>query len=227
MLKECKLHGYFRGAKCHNCDSEGKFLMNDAELERLGRIMAGCLRHFPERYDLQVDEHGWTEIHRFVDAVRDRERDFHWLRPHHIKAVIETDPKGRYQYQGGNIRATYGHSLDVKLDHPIGNIPDILYYPVTSEEVDIILETGLKPSDRKKVHLSRSVDKALEAGMSRVANPIILAVDTKTAIIDGIVIQRAAPTVFLADEIPPKYLKRLDLQRKENDKALTAQQPSQ
>lgn len=215
MLKECRLHGYFRGERCPNCDDEGRFLMNDAELERLGRIMAGCLRHFPERYDLQIDAQGWIEVHKFVDAVRDRERDFHWLRPHHIRAVIETDPKGRYQYMGSSIRATYGHSLDVKLNHPVDNIPDTLYYPVTAEEIDIILETGLKPSDRKKVHLSKSVDNALEAGMSRVDNPIILAVDTKTAIIDGIAIQKAAPTVFLTDEVPPKYLKRIDVGKME------------
>src|SRR5438093_1246021 len=55
MLKECRSHGYFREEFCPHCGSEGKFLLNDEEVELLGRTMAGVLRHFPERYGLEID----------------------------------------------------------------------------------------------------------------------------------------------------------------------------
>ena len=72
------------------------------------------------------------------------------------------------------IRATYGHTIDVNLDDlPIADI-DEFYYPVTEEEVDIIIEGGLHPTDRKKVHLSGSIEKALEAGKVRTERPLIL-----------------------------------------------------
>lgn len=208
MLRECKEHGYFRGEKCPTCGEDGKFLMNKEELDTVGRTMAGVLRHFPRRFRLDMDEHGWVKLYSFVEAVRARRRDFRWLRVHHIQAIVETDEKGRYQIKSGLIRATYGHSIDVDLDLPTDNIPDKLYYPTTEEEIDILLENGLKPADRRKVHLSKSKKDAEIAGRFRVNNPVIIEVDAKKAIEDGIVIKRAGNTVFIVDEVPNKYLSK-------------------
>ncbi len=49
MLGKCDEHGYYRGETCPVCNTKGKFLMSDRELDSLGRIMAGVLRHFPEK----------------------------------------------------------------------------------------------------------------------------------------------------------------------------------
>jgi putative RNA 2'-phosphotransferase len=210
MLRECREHGYFRGEECSICGEEGKFLASDVELNNLGRLMAGVLRHFPERFGLTMDDQGWIDMRGFIQAVQMRRRDFHWLRPHHIHAIIETDPKGRYQFKNGTIRATYGHSFEVDLELPTNNIPELLFYPTTEEEVDILLETGIRPSDRKKVHLSKSFEDAEVAGKHRVEEPIILSVDAKKAINEGIVIQKAGKTVFVTDLVPPGYIKKAD-----------------
>jgi putative RNA 2'-phosphotransferase len=192
MLRECRDHGYFRGEDCPICGEEGKFLASQEELDNLGRLMAGVL----------------IDMREFTQAVQLRRRDFHWLRSHHIHAIIETDPKGRYQFKNGSIRATYGHSFDVDLELPSENIPDELFYPTTEEEVDILLETGIRPSDRKKVHLSKTFDDAEIAGKHRVEEPIILEIDAKSAVEKGVLIQKAGTTVFVTDMIPPEFLKR-------------------
>ncbi len=210
MLRECRVHGYFRGTECPVCGESGRFLMNDRELNRVGRTLAGTLRHFPDKFALNMDEHGWVDLERFVRSLRRRSPRLRWLKPHHIQGIIETDPKGRYQYRNGKIRATYGHSIDVDLDLPTNNIPPTLYYPATEEEIDILLETGLKPSDRKMVHLSKTYEDAEIAGKHRVDNPQIIEVNAKKCIEDGVVIQRAAPTVFLVKEVPPEYLSRAE-----------------
>jgi len=210
MLRECRDHGYFRGTECPICGEEGKFLANEQELDNLGRLMAGVLRHFPERFGISMDDHGWVDMREFISAVQLRRKDLHWLRPHHLHAVIETDPKGRYQYKNGSIRATYGHSFDVELELPTDSIPEMLFYPTTEEEVDILLETGIRPSDRKKVHLSKTFEDAETAGKHRVENPIILSVNAKKAREEGIQIQKAGKTVFVTDMIPPTYIKKMD-----------------
>ena len=92
---------------------------------------------------------------------------YHWLRPHHLVAIAETDAKGRYEVKDDRVRATYGHTLEVDLDLPTENIPDRLYFPVTAEEAAIVLEVGLKPSDRRKVHLSKTAADARAAGKVR------------------------------------------------------------
>lgn len=211
MLKECKEHGYFRAETCPVCGDEGRFLMNTDELDRLSRTMAGVLRHFPDRFDLKMDNHGFVDLRDFVSALQRKQRRYHWVRPHHIIAIIETDNKGRYEYRDGLIRATYAHSFEVELDLPAGGTPDTLYYPTTQEEVDIVLETGLKPSDRKMVHLSRGIGDAVNAGRVRTENPVILEIDSRAATSDGIVIQKAGRTVYLTNEIAPKYLKKLEV----------------
>lgn len=208
MLKECRSHGYFRDEYCPVCGSESKFLLNDQEVELLGRTMAGVLRHFPQRYGLEMDEHGWVDMRDFITAVQIRNKRFRFLRPHHIVGLVETDPKGRYQFLDGKIRATYGHSLDIDLDLPTEGIPDVLYYPTTEEELHLLLEAGLRPADRKMVHLSATYESAMEAGRVRIQSPLILEVDAKRARETGVVIHKAGKTVYTSKEIPGEFLSR-------------------
>jgi putative RNA 2'-phosphotransferase len=206
MLKECRSHGFFREEFCPSCGGKAKFLLSDKELDSLGRTMAGVLRHFPERYGLDMDENGFVDLRDFITALQIRNKKFRFLKPHHILGVIETDAKGRYEFRDGKIRATYAHSFEVELDLPQENIPDILYYPTTEEESPILMEIGLKPSDRKMVHLSHSYEDAMEAGLVRTDDPIILEVNTEKARDQGTIIMKAGKTVYVTKETPPDCL---------------------
>ncbi|HXQ94021.1 MAG TPA: RNA 2'-phosphotransferase [Thermoplasmata archaeon] len=206
MLKECAQHGYFRAENCPVCGGSGRFLMNDRELDHLGRVMTGVLRHFPEKYSLTVEERGWIALPTLVQAIQTRHRGYHWLRVHHLVAIAESDPKGRYEVKDDKVRATYGHTIEVALDLPTENVPAELYFPVTPEEASIVLEVGLKPSDRRKVHLSKTAEDARAAGVVRTPEPVILSIDADAAQAEGIVIMRAGKTVYLADQVPAKFL---------------------
>ncbi len=215
MLRECPDHGYFRGETCPMCDNGGRFLMSTEELDRLGRIMAGVLRHFPQRFGLRMNRHGYVDINALVREVRKRRQQFHWMRPHHIRAIVITDPKGRYQVVGTKVRATYGHSIEVELDLPEEDIPDNLYYPTGEEDLNDLLENGITPSDRRDVHLSHSAKDAYVAGSYRIEVPIILEVDANGCMEDGIMIQKAGTTVYLTKDVPPKYLKVIEFDKSE------------
>lgn len=210
MLKECPQHGYFRADSCPVCGQVGRFLMNDRELDHLGRILTGVLRHFPDRYGLEVDQHGWIDLARIARAISQRHPAYHWLRAHHLVAIAETDAKGRYEVRGDRVRATYGHTLEIDLDLPTDEIPEHLYYPVTQDEAAIVLEVGLRPSDRRKVHLSKTAADAAAAGRVRTPEPILLEVDTRKAREQGIVIMQAGKTVYLVDQVPAELLRRLE-----------------
>jgi putative RNA 2'-phosphotransferase len=210
MLSECEEHGYYRGETCPVCDKKGKFLMSDNELNSLSRIIAGALRHFPEKLGLMMDGKGWVEISSLIEAIGTSRSGFDWLRIHHIEALVETDKRQRYQIDGGMIRATYGHTIDINPDDlPLADI-DEFYYPVTEEEIDIILEGGLHPIDRKKVHLSGSIEKALEAGLVRTEDPMILKIDGKKARKDGLKIYHAGKDVYITDAIDSKYISKVE-----------------
>jgi len=81
MIRDCNTHGFFDGHNCPACNNEGKFIMSDRERDILGRRMAGILRHFPEKFDLDMDINGWVDVREMVEALRNRDRRMHWLRP--------------------------------------------------------------------------------------------------------------------------------------------------
>lgn len=211
MLRECPNHGYYRGESCADCGEEGRFLMNSHELDRVGRILAGALRHFPEKFGVTMDAEGWVRIEEFCNELRDQKDELHWVKPYHIVALGVTDPKGRYQIEGEQIRATYAHSIDVDLSSlPEDDVPRALYYPVSEEELDVVLDRGLTPADRKMVHLSGTYESAVTAGEHRVDEPIILEIDAAKAQETGITIRKAGTTVYVTDEVPPRFVDRAE-----------------
>jgi putative RNA 2'-phosphotransferase len=208
MMKECEAHGYYRDEICPVCGEPGKFLMNDSEVERLGRTIAGILRH--GRFEPKMDDQGFVGMREMMFIIKENVHRMHWLRPHHIIALVETDPKGRYQISGDMVRATYGHSIPLDLELPSDDVPPKLFFPTTTDELNIILEMGLMPSDRSMVHLSLTYDDAMRAGKVRVDDPVILEVDAHTAMDEGYSIGKAGRTVFLARQIPPECLSIAD-----------------
>jgi putative RNA 2'-phosphotransferase len=109
------------------------------------------------------------------------------------------------------IRATYGHTIDIRLDDlPLAEI-DEFFYPVTEEEIDIILEGGLNPIDRKYVHLSGSMEKAIEAGKVRTEEPLILRIDGKKARENGVQIYHAGKDVYITERIDAEYLSKAEV----------------
>lgn len=211
MLAQCRAHGYYRGEECPLCDEKGRFLMKDFEIDRVGRMMAGILRHFPERFDLSMDGRGWVDLDDFVKAIKDSRQNYQrWLRSEHIEALVETDEKGRYQIDGGMVRATYAHSVDVNLDDLPEATVDQLYFPVAEEELDMVLDTGLRPSDRNMIHLSATPEKAYSAGRVHMREPIILEVDVAKATGRGDFIYRAGKSVYITDAVEPECIKVFD-----------------
>ena len=200
MIRECEEHGYFRNERCPYCGEEGKFIMSDFEVEKIGRTLAAILRH--GKFGLDMDAQGNVSLKDVMAKIRERNPRMNWLRARHIEALLETDPKRRNQISNDNIRATYGHTnpLDNRLD--CEDIPDELFYPATPEEAEIILESGIFPSDRAMVHLSRGYRDAVRAGSVRTEDPVILVIDTGVCMELGSDIGRAAKTVYLCRSVP-------------------------
>jgi putative RNA 2'-phosphotransferase len=212
MIRECTNHGYYADDDlCPACNAEGRFIMRTGERNSIARRLALVLRHAPEKFDLEMDINGWVDVKDIVRQFKKQGgKRNHWLRPHHLSAIVETDPKGRNDIRGNTIRATYGHTVEIEIDLPTDNIPDALYYPCDPVETENLLEVGISPSGRSHVHLSASIKTAAEAGHVHFALPTILEVDTAQMIAAGETIWHAGITVYLTDNTPAKYLSVID-----------------
>jgi putative RNA 2'-phosphotransferase len=96
--------------------------------------------------------------------------------------------------------------VDVDLDYPDNTLPE-LYYGASREEVDILLEKGLKPIKQRYVHLSTSKEKALEVAKIHTDDPILILVDASEAQKNGVRMISATENIVLSEDISPQYLK--------------------
>lgn len=184
--------------------------MSTRERDSMARKLALVLRHAPEKFDLEMDINGWIDVRDIVRKFKDGRRRQHWLRPHHLSAISETDPKGRYEVRGNMMRATYGHTVEIELDLPSANIPDSLFYPCDPNESENLLEIGISPGDRSHVHLSATIRSAAEAGRFHHSDPTIIEVDTARMTASGETIWHAGVTVFLTDSVAGEFLSIVD-----------------
>lgn len=113
-----------------------------------------------------------------------------WVNEEYIKGIVKNDTKGRYELVDGRIRAKYGHSIEAQPKLPLASFKK-LHHGTTKKAAEQILKEGLKPVGRQKVHLSATIDDAIEAGKRRTNRPIILEIDAEQALKQEIKIQKA------------------------------------
>ncbi|OUJ19212.1 RNA:NAD 2'-phosphotransferase KptA [Methanonatronarchaeum thermophilum] len=179
--------------------------MSEDKVTALGKIVSGSLRHFPRDIGVELDDDGWASLDNLYSSISRRNR-YNWLEKQHIEVLVQTDEKGRYEIRDGEIRATYGHTVDVDPELPMVEAPEELYYGSSEEEAGRVLEIGLKPADKVKVHLSEEKESALQVASSSTDNPILIIVRSREAQVSDVDIRKAAKGVWVADEIPPAYL---------------------
>jgi len=205
MIRECPNHGYFRGEVC-KCGDTGRYVMNTERTERMGRFISGALRHFPDDLGLAMNQNGWVNIEVLLDVMKSR---YPWASAQNLGALVESDKKSRYQISDNNIRARYGHSINVDLDF-LDNDLEFLYYGASQEEADIIKEMGIRPIRQRYIHLSTTYEKAIEAASYHSDNPVIFKLDAFGAMDSDVTMMIANEFIVLSEEIPPDFLEIMD-----------------
>jgi putative RNA 2'-phosphotransferase len=202
-IRRCEEHGFFAAETCPLCDVADEHILSSERQTRLSKFMSGALRHFPDDVGVKLDDRGWTEYDALVETVTNR---YSWTEPDHIAAVIETDPKGRFERDSGRVRAAYGHSIDVALEATDTPVPDRLYHGTTPANQTAISREGLRPKNRQAVHLSETPTEAREVGRRHASEPIVLEIDTRRMVENGRRIMKRGRGVYTTEAVPPEYI---------------------
>jgi putative RNA 2'-phosphotransferase len=170
--------------------------------EGLSRFLSFLLRHRPVNYPLHFDKQGFVEWNEVVRTVQTRFAD---ITAEEVLDVIENSDKKRFELREGKARATYGHSFPVDLGLETVEPPARLYHGTARDLAQSILREGLKPRGRQYVHLSLSLEEAIDVGKRRDPAPSIVVVDSRAAHASGVLFYSCGQ-LFLTREVPPMFL---------------------
>ena len=152
------------------------------------------------RHSILPDYNGWVKVSVVLGNLGLSLQD--------LQQIVESDNKGRFEFSEdkSSVRALYGHSIDVDLELEPATPPMILYHGTAEKYLENIMKDGLKPRKRNYVHLSETIDMAMQVG-ARHGKPIVLAIDTEAMISVGYKFYKVQNGVWLTGYIPPQYFK--------------------
>ncbi|MFJ3474209.1 RNA 2'-phosphotransferase [Microbacterium maritypicum] len=170
---------------------------------RISKAMAYHLRHDPTA---QVTRGGWIYAEDLAEVMQ---ANGHRVTAEQLLVVAGALGEPRFQLDGSEIRAAYGHSLRRREDYGSGQIPDRLYHATPAENLSKIVEAqaGLEPRGRQYVHLTPDVDGALASAARHGGATILLT--ARGASIPNLV--RAAEDTWLAPHVPATALEVVPL----------------
>lgn len=172
---------------------------------KLSKEVSYALRHAPWEYELELDQDGWVSVEQLLTALRENKR-FESVTFEDLEYIVKNSDKKRLEIAEGKIRALYGHSVPMKIVKEIQEPPEILFHGTARRFMDSIKKSGLQPKGRQYAHLSMDTETALQVGRRHDNNPVLLKVDAKKAWEDGVKFYLGNDKVWLADNIPRRYL---------------------
>ena len=174
------------------------------DLVKVSKFLSLVLRHQPERIGLDLDANGWADIAHLVERAAAHGMP---LTIELILEVVATSDKQRFALDAdqGRIRANQGHSVDVDLGVEPVEPPPILFHGTAARSIAAIRTAGLKPGQRRHVHLSPDAATATKVG-SRHGKPVVLRVLSGRLWALGSQFFRSANGVWLTDAVPAEFI---------------------
>ncbi|MFE2204240.1 MULTISPECIES: RNA 2'-phosphotransferase [Streptomyces] len=180
--------------------------MDERRTVKVSKYLSKHLRHQPERIGITLDENGWVGVETLLSAAA--LHGFTISRAE-LEHVVTVNDKRRFTVDGDRIRANQGHTVAVDLDLPPAEPPAYLYHGTVARVMDAIRAEGLRPMTRHHVHLSPDRETATRVGARR-GRPLVLTVDAGAMHRAGHVFRVSANGVWLADAVPPEFLRLRD-----------------
>lgn len=174
------------------------------KLARLSRLAALVLRHRPDEVGLTLDSGGFVGVEALAEALS-TQRGWESLCADDILALAAADPR-RYELNDGRIRARYGHTVTVEHPGEAALPPEWLYLGTSAADAATLRETGLRPRDRRLVHLSTTPQAAAQVARRHLSDPVVVVVLSRRAHADAVEFWRAGAALFLTDGVPARFL---------------------
>lgn len=165
---------------------------------RISKAMSFHLRHDPTA---QTTRGGWMFVEDLADVMREHG---HNVTPQQLLVVAGALGEPRFELDGDEVRAAYGHSIARRADYEIAAPPAWLYHATPASNFGSIFEGrgGLRPMGREYAHLSTNPMRALTTAQRHAKDVLLLRVAGRN--VRGLV--RAAEDTWLAPLVGAEVL---------------------
>jgi putative RNA 2'-phosphotransferase len=207
-IRKC-CNRFYAGVCCPNCGEKSNNFVLEADRRRsASKFLSGILRHYPDDYDLEIDQQGWVST---VEVLKACSEKYNWIESEQILGIIATDNKGRFEVDNHRIRASYGHSIDhIDLEDNNRVVPDLLYHGTANSNVRSIMEDGLKPMNRQEVHMTDDKGEALNVASRHSSDNVLLVIDAKQMMDDNHTVVKRGDIIYTSSFVPPQYIDKTD-----------------
>jgi putative RNA 2'-phosphotransferase len=172
---------------------------------KISKFLSLVLRHKPEEIGIRLDAAGWVTVDELLRACQAHGLS---IRRDELEEVVRTNDKKRFAFSEDRqfIRASQGHSVEVKLDYQPLTPPETLYHGTATRFLDSIQAQGLVKGKRHHVHLSSDEATAVKVG-ARHGKAVVLVVESLRMHRDGFLFYRSENGVWLTEEVPPGHIR--------------------
>jgi 2'-phosphotransferase len=196
-------------------------------IDKASRKLTQILRHKIVDYNLIMNEEGYVKI---TDIYSLNLKEFKNINNNDINQIVETNEKKRFELKIINeelfIRATQGHNTNVGLfindsksltkitlsdvsdTTDVSNVSDVstntnynIYHGTKKEYLNSIIKTGLNKMNRKHIHFVENINRDKQMSGFKNSSDIILKINMKLCIEDGIVFYKSSNNVILTEGI--------------------------
>jgi putative RNA 2'-phosphotransferase len=171
----------------------------------LSKLLALALRHDPSVLGLTLDARGWTDVDAVLAGLATKGEA---ITRDDLEDLVASSDKQRYALSpdGARIRANQGHSIDVDLELPRAEPPEILFHGTVARFLPSIREKGLLRGVRTHVHLSADEKTANVVAARRAGEKVVLRVRAADMHRAGHAFYRSGNGVWLTEHVPPEFL---------------------
>jgi len=179
-----------------------------ASLKDRSKFLSLVLRHQPDKIKLQLDPQGWVDVTELLNKLKQHGPGY--LQPFDyetLEQVVAENDKKRFAFNADKtmIRASQGHSVDIKLGYDPVQPPELLYHGTAEKSVASILKQGILKGKRHHVHLSLQQATAVSVG-GRHGAPVVLTVRAGDMHRAGFEFYCSENGVWLTDTVPSAYI---------------------
>lgn len=172
-------------------------------LEDLAKVLTYLLCHRPDEFGLVIDAEGFVPIKQLLQALA-AEPGWGHVRRHHLEQVVGLLQPPRFEIREDRIRGLIPQPAHLR--RPGEEPPVLLYIAVSTKAHEPVYTAGLKAPRGQELLLADTPALALKLGRRRSPDPVLVTVQAQAAARTGVVWEKYGEHLYLALEVPRKFL---------------------